>query len=240
MPFLVISSLFIYSYFNGVDIHYRDNIIISDNEAVGFPDGMICSMVIVFLWQVISIFSKIFKQKYMEAFMYFTIRSVVIIFAYKFGYQLYPHFTHKLENFEKEKRLYWNDINSKPYLGIDRKGKLVEWTELKGCKIIYDETDTLMQPDSNYRNTARYFKSDKNEFLLDYHHYITQSVHDKEYYEISMPIQIKKIEPNFYYMCLDFQHKIKVPKQETAEKLLQERELFWKYFYQNKCIHSKC
>lgn len=200
MPIIIVSSIFLYVYVKGI-------VIKSEYEVA--PTVVFFFYIVFFGVQIILILSYVSKENYSEAFGK-AIR-LIIIFAVSEAYMhLLAHdFTRKLENFHKEKRYYLRSLSIfKPIKGLSI------FKDTSQCALVYDAYDTLLQ-DQQHRKDLEILE------IFDWGGWNlrsdSSSVHTVgKIYQV--PTNGYKVEPNFYYMCFDFDKKIELFNDNTKEK----------------------
>ena len=130
------------------------------------------------------------EKRFPEAFGIFIQLAIVASIFSGYTYFFLPDFTQKIENFEKEKRYYLRQVSIRQSSARDGKGKLVVFAmsagdRNMGCSIVYDQSDTLSDTVSNHRGLS--------------------VTHNRNGDLVELPIEISKIEPNFYYVCRDYE-----------------------------------
>ena len=146
------------------------------------------------------------------------IRTMILILLFVGIHKYYlPDFTQRLENYHKEKQYYLRQISlPRSYYTHfqNRKGKLLVFsdpvmrTTSITCSIVYDESDTLFDPKDGHRDLA---------YIREYNATISTMTRIGE-----IPIKITKIEPQFYYVCRDFDHKMIYANLQSFEATNQE------------------
>lgn len=150
----------------------------------------IFAIIILLVMQVLKILVCLVSKNLIEAFAQATRFFVVVLTLILYDAIYLPDFTQKIENFVAEKKFYLRQVEEIGGNGRrDSKGKLVNFnsTAYEGtasCCVIYDESDTLLNPENDHRGLS-----------------ISRDQNGKN---IKLPIKIKKIETNFYYVCRDF------------------------------------
>ena len=129
------------------------------------------------------------EKRFPEAFGIFIQLAIVASIFSGYTYFFLPDFTQKIENFEKEKRYYLRQVSIRQSSARDGKGKLVTFGLSSGdgnmsCNVVYDQSDTLLDPDGDHRELG--VARTRNGALA------------------KLPIAISRIEPNFYYVCRNF------------------------------------
>ncbi|MFZ2889379.1 hypothetical protein [Sulfuricurvum sp.] len=194
IPIVILSGLFIYANVNGILLNndWEHSLLREENFSFFLEMGVALYFLIAF-----------FKILFQWVNLYFTdafgevIRFIVILVIFTVGNES-SNFTQKIENFQKEKRYYLHQIEVQGSVGRDRKEKLVgfDTTGSDGnfsCQVHYDESDTLLDPVNDHRELGAFQ---------------TLHVNNKQEKIGQIPIKVTKIEPNFYYVCRDYDHKI--------------------------------
>jgi len=198
IPIVLITILFLYMNYYGIDVLEPAPQLFASEVAL-LPS---LRQLIYFLWVFILLLNLLFfflkfsRQRYAQSFAYLFMRTMAVSLAFYINLTVYPKFTGKPENFQKEKRFYENEIKNSSYIEKDGLGKLtilhnsVSYEPIYEhglqCQFIYDESDTLLNPINNHR-------------FLGVHNQLT-----KNGYEIcKSQLRIKKIETKFYYVCFE-------------------------------------
>lgn len=202
MPIVIVSGIFLYAYVKGI-------VIKSEHEVA--PTIVFFFYIVFFSVQIIIILNYVSKENYPQAFGK-AIR-LIIIFAVS---EVYIHlladdFTRKLENFHKEKRYYIRSLSIfKPIKGLS----ILEIKGSSSCVLVYDEYDTLLQDQRHRKDIETINIFDRGGWARSQQSPFVKST-GKAYY---VPTKGYKIEPNFYYMCFDFDKKIELFNDNTKEK----------------------
>ncbi len=198
VPSLAIFALFVYLYTICTDLYEKHWVADTYGPilvSTQIQDGLfVIFALIIPLWHIIFFLLKR-RKNHSEAFAYIVARTVSIGLPLYISLSLYPHFTQTINNFQSEKRFYMHKIQNDTSKSPDGKGKFITFETIVGknpptwCNIVYDETDTLLDPASKHRGLSA-------EHIYNTETHITDTV--------DVPIKITKLEPKFYYVCKEF------------------------------------
>lgn len=202
MPIIIVSGIFLYAYVNGIAIK---------NESEVIPTIVFFFYIVFFGIQIILILNHVSKENYPEAFGK-AIRLVIIFVLSETYIHLLAHdFTRKLENFHKEKRYYLRSLSIvKPIKGLS----MLEMKGASNCVLVYDEYDTLLQDQKHRKDIETIDLFDRGGWARSHQSPLVKST-GKTYY---VPADGYKIEPNFYYMCFDFDKKIELHRENIKDR----------------------
>jgi hypothetical protein len=194
VPVVILSGLFIYARVNGILLSndWEHSLLREENFSFFLSMG-------VFLYSLIAFLKILFQWVnlyFMDAFGEL-VRLIVVGLIFTIGHES-SNFTQKIENFQKEKRYYLRQAEVQGSEGRDGKGQLLGFDSVGSdgnysCQVYYDESDTLLDPVNDHRELGAFQ---------------TLHVNNKREKIGQIPIKVTKIEPNFYYVCRDYDHKI--------------------------------
>lgn len=188
-PIVIVGGIFYYFHTTGIAI-WAESELITIIPFFGIP-------IFIFI-RGLMVISYLLDKMFPEAFGILIQLLIVVLIPLGYWHYCMPDFTQKVENFQKEKRYYLRQIEVQRSEGRDRKEKLIGFHAVGSdgnfsCQVYYDESDTLLDPVNDHRELGAF-----------------QTLHANNKRERigQIPIKVTKIEPNFYYVCRDYDHKI--------------------------------
>lgn len=183
-PIVIIGGTFYYFHTNGIAI-WAENELITVIPFYGIP-------IFIFIRGLMAL-GHLLDKMFPEAFGALIQSAIVLLISVGYWHYYMPDFTQRVENFQKEKRYYLRQIAIQGSEARDGKGQLLGFqgylkNDSYSCKVVYDESDTLLNPVNDHRGLSFAGNISSGEKTGD------------------IPIKIKKIEPKFYYVCLDYGH----------------------------------
>ena len=187
VPIVIVGGMFYYFRITGIPI-WADAGLVTFIPFFGIP-------IFIFIRGVMAL-AYLLDKRFPDAFAVLVQLLIVVLIPVGYWHCYMPDFTQKVENFQKEKRYYIRQVEIRGSSGRDRKEKLIGFDTVSSdgnysCQVYYDESDTLLDPVNDHRELGAF------KFLNGDRKKIGQ-----------IPIKVTKIEPKFYYVCCDYDHKI--------------------------------
>lgn len=202
IPIVIVSSIFLYAYVKGIVIK---------SECEVAPSVVFFFYIVFFAIQIIFMLMHISKNNYTEAFGKAIRLIIIFVLSETYIHLLADDFTRKLENFHKEKRYYLRSLSIfKPIKGLS----ILEMKGASHCVLVYDEYDTLLQDKRHRKDIETIDIFDWGGWARSSQSPLVKST-GKTYH---VPTEGYKIEPNFYYMCFDFDKKIELFNDDIKDK----------------------